>query len=128
MNTLDQLWQHAESVGSLNPALVDYTADEAGEPEFGEFLMWAWRADRWPSIDAPYCWLVYPQDPFYVWSCWSRTIGKPFNLPMKRMGANGDNSFWTRSFKTACAAFEFLFSAWQKLDAETKQQLFDMVK
>lgn len=128
--SLAELWQSAERAGSLNPALVDYTCEETEDgAEFGMFLHWAWRADRWPGTNfiqtsmgnqrPKFLWLVYRDS---CWAMYSAGVGPPFKVRVRSSGSAWEH---TEHFVTARTAFEFLFAAWQKLTEAEKRGLWE---
>lgn len=134
--TLDALWQHAEHAGCLNPALVDYTSEEAGQPEFGEFLHWCWRAYRWPAKTFHETTLSGGSKPKYLWNCYeenwiaySAGIGLPLKIKGRRVNESRSGKWYQTfaRFGSARAAFEFLYAAWQRLTDAERRQLWEGV-
>lgn len=132
LTSLADLWHDCEQTGALSPALVDYTCEETEDgADFGEFLMWAWRADRWPvggtAIQFRWGAIMFP-----IKDHRCRPLVK-FNR------ADLPNAFWGKCkrgphdnrtlhyvlFPTARAAFEFLYSAWQRLTLDEKRMLWE---
>lgn len=135
---IDQLWAHCEYIGSLNPAIVDYTSEELGDWEFGDFLHWAWKAKRWPvgGTAIQFRWGALEQyqsyrlkgHSFYSASVPFVFVGKLFRR--NKDGKIGKRPMWDSDlvrelFPTARAAFEFLYAAWQKTTDDERQKLWE---
>lgn len=134
---LDAFWIDAEERQSLSPAIVNYTIEELGDLERGAFLMWCFRADRWPvgGVQIQFRWGGFDSrrlkgSPWYRAAMPHVFSGKFFRR--NKNGEIGKRPAWDHDlvhelFPTARAAFEFLYTAWQKLSEDEMRALMEAV-